>query len=451
VPNGALPGSFRDPSGYLFHHGGELFRHVGPSCAEAWEALVQTQFFDLPEVAERTVRFYVVDDPRGESGALAVLRPERIPFVSYPYEWTFGQRKAAALLTLDLQLIALDHSFELRDATAFNVQFVGPKPVHIDTLSFGKYVNGRPWIAYGQFCRHFLAPLALESYVDARMGRWLQVHLDGIPLDLAAKLLPWRLRLRPGLAMHLFAQARSAREGLEGGAARIPRIPKANLTAVIQNLRATVAAIPEPNAATRWRDYYAHTNYDEAAMGAKETAVRQAIAEIRPKVVWDLGANDGRFSRIATDAGAYAVAFDYDIGAVSAAVARGDAGVLPLAMDLANPSPSLGWGSEERESLAARANADVVLALAVVHHLVIGAGIPMDHVAEYLAKLAPNLLIEWVPESDSQVVKMRAGKLDGGVEYSESAFRAAFGRRFENAAEISLGESGRSLWLLKRK
>ena len=404
----AVLGSFRDPSGYLFVQDGQLFRHVSEEFASSWQQLESSGFFQDAEIAKRTIGFESVPDPRPNGNAYAVLRPTLIPFVSYPYEWVFAQRKAAALLTLDLQIEALRLGFELKDATAFNVQFIGPKPVHIDTLSFGIYQEGRPWIAYYQFCRHFLSPLALESFVDVRLGKLLATHLDGIPLDLAARLLPRKLRLRPGLAMHLFAQSRSASESLEGQSRPIPKIPKPNLLALIQNLRATVAAIPEPNAASRWQNYYDHTNYDHAAMSAKEAAVRSLLDEVKPKVVWDLGATDGRFSRIAAEAGAYALAFDYDYGAVSAAVGRADPNVLPLTMDLTNPSASIGWGSQERASLVERANADVVLALAVIHHLVIGAGIPMQRVAEYLARLAPVLVIEWVPETDSQVQKMRA-------------------------------------------
>ena len=207
-----LAGSFRDPSGFVFERQGELYRQVNVIHAEHYDHLVASGLYDHLVRSGLLIPHQEVEIPASEpTRAYRVLKPERIDFVSYPYEWSFGQLRDAARVTIKAQAAALDHGMSLRDASAYNIQFQRGHPLLIDTLSFEKLPEGSPWVAYRQFCQHFLAPLALMSHRDVRLGQLLRIHLDGIPLDLAVRLLPWRTRLRPSLLLHLFLHARSQR------------------------------------------------------------------------------------------------------------------------------------------------------------------------------------------------------------------------------------------------
>ena len=302
------PGSWRDPSGFVYLRDGVLHRQIQPSFLPEWEAFLASGLHDrlVAEgrlIADETAPLEAAFD--GSAGA--VIRPEPVDFISYPYEWTFGELKDAALLTLDVQLEAIDAGFTLRDASAYNVQFRGAQPVLIDSLSFERLEDGAPWVAYRQACEHFLAPLSLMAYVDVRLGRLLRSHLDGIPLDLAGRLLPTRTRLRPGMAMHLHLHARSQRQHagdaspVASPSAARPRISAVRLKALVQSLRSVVDGLDWEPAGTEWADYADQTSYDQDATAAKARVVETLLTDAGGRVVWDLGANTGRYSEIARD------------------------------------------------------------------------------------------------------------------------------------------------------
>ena len=348
----------------------------------------------------------------------------------------------------------------LKDASAFNVQFRGARPVFIDTLSFAPYEEGRPWIAYGQYCRHFLAPLTLMHYVDVRLAQLLRIHIDGVPLPLASRALPWRSKLRPGLAIHLHTQARLESRRLESDGkdseqkASTAQVSRQGLMGILDSLRGTISKLGTSGQRTVWDDYYSHTNYSEAAAGSKAALVRDFLGQAKPARVWDLGANTGVYSALAAELGAECVAFDVDHGAVDALYAREQAeprGLLPLVIDLANPSPSLGWAHGERDSLAARGPVDCVMALALIHHLCIGNNVPLPSVASFLAELCRYLVIEFVPKEDSMVDGMLAVREDVFPDYTEDDFRTAFGAHFAVVAEAPVAESCRRLFLMERR
>jgi SAM-dependent methyltransferase len=392
-----------------------------------------------------------------QPGAYKVLRPAVVSFISYPYEWNFSQLKDAALTTLVIQRTAMQHEMSLKDASAYNIQFVNGRPCLIDTLSFDPYEEGLPWTPYRQFCQHFLAPLALAAYKDVRLLKLLQVHIDGIPLDLAALLLPGRARLRPGLLLHLFAHAASQQryadvkpgENIQQGS-----VSRNALIGLLDSLEALIKKL-EWAPAGEWTDYYAGDSYDEAGFSHKQDIVRQFVGQVQPQTVWDLGANTGVFSRIAAEAGAQVVAWDVDPGAVELnyqQVKRADeANILPLLLDLTNPSPAIGWANHERMSISERASADLVLALALIHHLAIGNNVPLPKVAEFFAKLAPHLIVEFVPKSDPKVQKLLAFRADVFDEYSQADFEAAFARFYTIEASVSVEHSDRVLYWMKRR
>jgi hypothetical protein len=450
------PSSFRDPSGFLFRRDGVLLRQIDRAYAPHYERLVDSGLLAALNERGWLIPHEALAGDRGENGeAWRVLRPDELPFVSYPYEWSFSQYRDAALRTLDIQRLAFEHGMVLKDASAYNIQFVGARPVLVDTLSFETYEEGSPWVAYRQFCQHFLAPLALMSYRDVRLSALMRTHIDGVPLDLACTLLPARARLRFPLLTHLFLHAGSQRKKAGSRQGRksfsISRLAFAGL---VESLRKGVARLGWSLPATEWGDYYGATNYSEASHAHKAELVTGFLDAIGPASVWDLGANDGRFSRLASTHGIPTVAFDIDPVAVEKnylqARADKDAHLLPLRLDLTNPSPALGWAHEERASLADRGPAGAVLALALVHHLAIGNNVPLDRIASFLATLTDNLIIEWVPKEDSQVQRLLASREDVFPGYTEEGFAAAFGASFELQSREPVRDSARVLYCWAR-
>ena len=386
-----------------------------------------------------------------------VIRPERVRFVSYPYEWSFGQLRDAALLTLEAQRLAMAEGFALRDATAYNVQFHRGRPILIDTLSFEREEPGAPWMGYRQFCEHFIAPLALMAHRDVRLGLLMRDYIDGIPLDLAAGLLPRRTWLNLGLASHVHAharaQARHARAPDQG--ARKPRMTDLQRSALIDNLRRTVEGLSWEPAGTEWADYADHTSYTDEAARSKDELVERYLEAAGGRVVWDLGANTGRFSAIAARLGREVVAWDVDPAATERQYRTlkrdGVATVLPLVLDLASPSPGLGWAHTERRSLLDRADADTVLALALVHHLAISRNVPFPMLSDLFARLGPNLIVEFVPKDDPMVQRLLATRDDVFPDYTLAGFHAALGARFEIVEEAAIEGSRRTLLRLRRR
>jgi len=463
----AVPGSFRDPRGFLFHRDGVLYRHVDASAAADYDLFESSGL--RASLHDAGLLIPHEEDPAlaAERGAARVLRPEVVPFISYPYEWSFSQLRDAALLTLRLQSTAMDHGMSLRDASAYNVQFHRGRPLLIDTLSFERLPEGTPWVAYRQFCQHFLAPLALMSYRDVRLGLMLRDHLDGVPLDLAASLLPRRAQARPPLQLHLFLHAKSQRrhaaDGASAAAGGVEGAPPTRrgfglqaFRGLLDSLRKGVEGLGAPEAVGAWADYESEaTHYAEAARRRKEEVVAAWIERAAPSSVWDLGANVGRFSRIASRNGIDTVAFDLDAAAVdrnyAAARDEGDEHLLPLVMDLTNPSPGLGWDGRERASLADRGPADLALALALVHHLAIGNNVPLPMVMRTFAGLARRAVVEFVPKDDEKVRTLLATREDVFPGYTAEGFEAAAGDVFEVEAREPLPESGRALYLLRSR
>lgn len=450
TPPARLAASFRDPSGFVYRKEGTLLRQVNPPYAADLERLFGSGLHDelvekgLLVPAERVDLSHALTPE-----AIAVLRPEPVPLVSYPYEWSFGALKDAALLTLEIARRALEKGMVLKDASAYNVQFRNGRPILIDTLSFEAYQEGEPWIAYGQFCRHFLAPLALMAHVDVRLLGLLRVHLDGIPLDLASGLLPGTTRLKPGLLMHLHAHGKvSHRPATEE--VRKVTVSKTGLLATLDSLRGTVEGLRWEPKGTEWADYYDATNYTDASMAEKRRLV-DLFLEDQTGTCWDLGANTGEFSRIAAARGLGTVAWDIDPAAVERAYRAHPEGVLPLLQDLANPSPGLGWAGAERDPLADRGPADVVLALALVHHLAIGNNVPLSDVAAYFARLGRALVIEWVPKEDSQVRRLLASRRDVFPGYTQEGFEAAFSGPFEVERREPIAGTARTLYRMKAR
>lgn len=457
-PNsGGHAASFRDPSGFLFSRDGVLYRQVNQIYAEDYARLMGSGLYERLVKAGLLIPHTEVDQaPLTKEASFKVIQPERVPFISYPYEWSFGQLKSAALATLSIQKRALKADMSLKDASAYNIQFVRGKATLIDTLSFETYREGQPWVAYRQFCQHFLAPLALMALRDVRLNQLLRAYIDGVPLDLASALLPRRTRLNFGLLthIHIHAGAQKRYAGAEvksrGGS-----MSRQAMTGLIESLESTIRKLDWTPRGTEWGNYYDITNYSDAAFEHKKQLVGEWSARLKPALTWDLGANNGAFSRVAGEHSAFVVSFDVDPAAVEQnyqmCKKANEQNILPLLLDLTNPSPAIGWANRERDSFGGRGPADLVLALAVIHHLAISNNVPLPQLADFFAETGRRLVIEFVPKSDTQVQKLLASRADIFPAYTREGFEAAFKERFVMREAVSIHESERVLYLMEVK
>lgn len=457
-----LDSSFRDPAGFMFERDGMLYRQINRAGAEDYDRLMASGLYEHLVARGWLIPHREVDEaPAAEDPAALVIAPERVAFVSYPYEWSFSQYRDAALLTLDVMLAAIEHGMILKDASAYNVQFHRGRPLLIDTLSFAPYTEGQVWEGYRQFCQHFLAPLLLMARRDIRLSQLMKVHIDGVPLDLASHLLDRKSWLRPGIAMHLHlharAQARYAASGESSNksSGQPRKLSRTGLIGIVSGLKSLIAGLDWKPAGTEWADYYQATNYSDEAFAAKRRTIDRFLDAIEPERVWDLGGNTGVFSRIASERDIETVCFDIDPAAVEINYRqvreKKEQTLLPLVMDLTNPSPALGWAGAERDSMAGRGPVDCAMALALIHHLAISNNLPMAHIARYFAELCRHLIIEFVPKADSQVRRLLSSRRDIFDDYHEAGFEAAFSQYFEIEASEPVAGSERTLYRLRRR
>ena len=402
----AVGGSFRDPSGRVFVRGTDVFRVLFDSAREDYEHLMKSGLYDrlvdkglLVPHAEMTRATWAPPD------AWRVLRPERVPFISYASEWCFSQLRDAAMTTLRVQSEALRFGMTLKDASTSNIQFLDGRAVLIDTLSLVRRPRG-PWVAYYQFCKHFLAPLLLVVYGDAHMLKLLGTEADGIPLDRASRLLPWRSWLRPSALLHVHLHARAGESSTPG----TPRKSSSDgrVEVLVDNLIRAVDRLRWTPPSSEWTQYEKQQpTYTPAAWAARLELVSRVVAQAKPRTVWDFGAATGHVSRIATGSGAFTVAFDADPSCVELAYrdARRELNhrLLPLVQDLLHPTSSGGWAQDEHPGLIERGPADLVLALGLIHHLTVPGGVPLDRQLEFFAKVGRAALVEWVPKDDPVV------------------------------------------------
>ncbi len=463
---GQLPASFRDPSGFVFRHDGELFRQINKSYADHFERLMSSGLYAELVKNDWLVEHVDVDPshiPEAPgSDRYKIIKPEVIPYVSYPYEWSFSQLKDAALLTLSIQVTALRHGMTLKDASAYNIQFIGSRPVFIDTLSFERYSEGAPWVAYRQFCQHFLGPLSVMAFCDVRLRHLLRSFIDGLPLGLVSRLLPRRTMLKYSFLSHIHLHAASQKRHQdvsrnEDVAKKTARLSKTMQLALMESLTKAIKKCRLPEINTEWGDYYADTNYSSESMSAKERLVTD-MAEAyvgAGEMIHDFGANTGRFSRLVVARGRYVISHDIDELAVERNYVFNKQNsidnVLPLVLDLTNPSPGLGWVLEERDSLLQRINGGAVMALALIHHLVIANNVPMAEVASFFHRLAGKLIIEFVPKEDSQVKRLLASREDIFPHYDIAHFEQAFTQYFTVLDRQEIDGTQRTLFAMQRR
>ena len=455
IKSGTVFGSFRDPSGFVFYRDGRLYRQVNKYYRDNYDLLLNSGLYEKLAGERLLIAHTEIDDDGSLSeDAYKIIAPETIAFVSYPYEWCFGQLKDAALATLRIQKLALDFGMSLKDCSAYNIQFKNCRPILIDTLSFERYREGLPWVAYGQFCRHFLGPLALMSHNDIRLSQMLRIHIDGLPLDLVSRLLPRRTWLGFSLLAHIHLHAKSQKRFADrntqiDGRGRVSRRA---LLGIIDSLKKAIGGLKWEPAKTEWADYYSETNYRPDSLGHKKGIVAEYMETVNPRNVWDLGANTGLFSRVPAKKGIETISFDYDPACVEInyreCLKNREENILPLLLDLSNPSPNAGWANRERMSLANRGPADLLMALALIHHLAISNNLPFFRIAEFFKENCRALIIEFVPKSDSQVQRLLAGRDDIFARYTGEDFEAEFRKKFTIVRSDRIPDSERILYLM---
>jgi ribosomal protein L11 methylase PrmA len=454
------PGSFRDPSGYVFTSGDRIFRAINDQAYENFLLLRSSgAYADL-----RSKEWIIAAEEAGEDHAIhdgrRVLKHPRLPFISYPYEWPFSLLKRAALLHLDVHLRALDFDFTLSDASAYNVQFCGVKPVFIDTPSFVPYREGDYWTGQRQFVEQFVNPLLLRSQFGISPNAWYRGSIDGLPTSDIARLLGrFKRWFAPTLLTNITLPdllQRRARRDIDGRPAKPQPLPKTALRFLLQRLHGWISRQqPRPVRPSDWRRYGTHNDsYAEEEEERKRDFIAQFSQSLAPACAWDMGCNTGKYSEVLLQNKTRSiVGFDFDFDALEAAVSRAaikHLHFLPLFSDAANPSPQQGWAETERLGLRSRSGADAVIALAIVHHLAISRNIPLPAVIEWLVGLAPHGVIEFVPKSDPMIQRMLQWRRDIFTDYGKAQFEHALSGRARIVRTLELSPGGRTLYQFVR-
>ncbi len=453
----SVPGSFRDPNGVIFYSGEMLLRSVNQSYSIHYDHLIKSGLYaeavqqgllvshqEIPLKADCSPETY------------RILQPTLIPFISYPYEWCFSQLKDAALAVIRLQRLAMEYEMTLKDAPAYNIQFLKGRPVWIDTLSFETYDRLRPWSAYQQFCQHFLAPLSLMSWCDRSLVHLMKSNIDGIPLSLASNLLPTRTWLNSGILFHIHLHAQSQRKNtIIDDKFRSRTINQNQFLGLLAHLESTILHMSIKKPESHWIDYYNVNNYSTESEKEKKRLIQDYLLSLKPGVLWDLGGNIGNFSHIAAANGFDCILFDNDPACIERCYTEnkksGEEHIFPVCMDISNPSPGIGWENEERTALLKRYKPDTILALALIHHLAIGNNVPFKKLARFFGELCDNLIIEFVPKSDDQVQRLLLVRQDIFSEYTKEIFEREFSRYFTIQQQDTIHSSERILYLMRRE
>lgn len=428
------PSSFRDPSGYLFYNSGILYRQINSCYSSDYQLLMQSGLYT--KLVEEGLLV-----PHSEQGP-GVIRPQKIDFISYPYEWSFSMLRDAALVTLKIQSIALDYGMILKDASAYNIQFIEERPILIDTLSFTRYIEGKPWVAYRQFCQHFLGPLLVMEYGPTGIHRLLQTYIDGLPLAMVSKMLPGRSWFRRGVITHIHLQSPV------GTSIRLqPKLSKIGLLGIIRDLDHFIKSLKwEPYGG--WTGYKSTTSYSSEDFQKKVNLVNVYLDRLSTQYVWDLGSNLGEFSKLAIQKGAKVVSIDSDPNCTEIDYRR-KSGNLPIVADLVSPSPGVGWCNTERKSLLDRGPTDTVMALGLVHHLAIKNNLPLDFIIGLFSRLGRNLIVEFIPKTDQKVQKLLRYREDIFPEYTKEAFESKLIYCYKYVTSSTVSTSGREVYLCR--
>lgn len=457
LPKNKLSSSFRDPCGYIYFEEGIMKRAILPKYFNQYNALKKTGFFEKVIKLNLLIphkEFKKTDD-------FISITPEKIPFISYPYEWSFEQYKDAALHTLKLQKYAVINGFILKDASAFNIFFHNGRPVFIDTLSFDFYKKDSPWRAFKMFVTHFLSPLVLAHYYGASMLKLMQSHIDGIPLQLTSSLLPWYTKFNPVLFTNIHLMARMEHK-YQKPKDRIPkklRLNKKNhlkhldlLYSYIQNLKIKQK--------TEWGEYYKNNNYNSEAYRFKTEQLVKWVSTTNAKKLLDVGGNDGTMARHLIDNMESIIVGDVDANAVDQNYKKlkrnRETNITPLVFDILNPNSNLGYNNTERQSILERFveyKPDVTFALALIHHIALSGNVPFEKIASFFSQFSKTLIIEFPQRDDAMVQLLINQKMEFKNHfdfYNLESFEKCFKLHFHIEQKIKIPNSNRVLFLMSK-
>lgn len=451
-----VPGSFRDPASRVLRDGESFYRALDERGLAAWRALSTTRFFVEGVASNRIARTEEAKDRSVPTGWAGLLKHEAVETISYPYEWTFSMLRRAALLQLELMEAALAEDFILKDATPFNIQFVGARPLFIDIGSFEPLAPGDAWVGYRQFCNLFLFPLMLRCYRNIPFQPWLRGEPEGLTAAITNGFLRWTDRLKPGVLTNVVLQAKAEqRYGGEGrdvrGQLQQAGFNKQLIVANVGRLRKVVEGLVWKGGAVGWSGYADCVHVGEHRT-QKGDFLSSTLEAIKPGVVVDFGANDGHFSRLAAGSGASVVAVDADEAVLDRFfLTLQSEPINTLLLDLANPSPSQGWALQERSSIEDRLRPQLIIFYAVVHHLVVARNIPLAAVIDWLRKFGCPLVFEFVGPEDEMVKRLSANKRPGEIHsgYDLQGFLQALTGNYTVAGRHPLPGGTRELFDLR--
>ena len=459
--------SFRDPAGSVFHHNNRIYRFVSANVAPFAEEFLKSEFYRR-NAKTRIVDTTIVNGPIPGSKLYIdrekfplILEHERIPIISYPYEWPFSLLKTAALFHLDIHLEALEQGYDLVDSSPYNIQFLGTSPIFMDFLSFRAREKNSYWLGYKQFCEQFLGPLLICSRLGVPYNAWYRGAVNGLEITDVARLLPissyFSLRTIIHVLWHakLIAQAKSSQRSVSARASRERGISTKSVSAMLTDMRHWIETLHPGRAVdSYWKSYESTSSYDAQQANEKRRIVQDFIRSRKPAVIVDFGCNAGQFSQACLESGAdCVVGLDSDLGALEAATARAEnarLNLLPLYVDLTNMSPSQGWAGEERPALTERLNADCVVALAIVHHLAIGKNIDLARIFDLLTQLAPLGVIEFVPKADPMVKSMMLHREAMFESYTEEKFTSELQRVAKIVSATTISGSSRTIFCYEK-
>lgn len=450
--------SFRDDAGFVFYQNNDAFRYISPLYYNYYNKLKTSRLYDELVSKGYLVPSEEVEEIATESGLSLIIKPKQIPFISYPYEWSFSQLKDAAILTLSIQKIALKYGMELKDASAYNIQFIGSKPIFIDTLSFEPKNQNILWKAYKQYCQHFLGPLTILAYSDPRLKSLMLSNLDGIPLDMVKRLIPKRSLLSPSRFLHIWAHESFQNKAYLLKPQKINKkdrdLTKSAL-ALVESLYCGIKRLKRKQENSVWKNYYRGDSYQKVSFSEKNKIIKSWVNELKPPVLWDLGSNDGHFTEAISTFCKYCVAFDFDLTCIENMYTRlrksKNESILPLHADLVNPSPGIGWANKERKCLFERGRCDVALALALIHHLLVTASIPLHNIVSFFKNICKHLIIEFVPPKDPKFQQICETNPKDYSFFTEDYFLKKFSMQFDLVKKTNIPSSSRILFHFKAK
>jgi hypothetical protein len=450
------PASYRDPSGFIFEKDGIFYRQVNTVFKEHFEFFISSGCYK--HLAEKKLLLSHDEVKENLSGAdnwLITLKPQQLDYISYPYEWSFDMLKNAALLTLQLMKESISFGLVLKDATPYNIQWHSGRMIFIDTLSFEKYDETKPWIAYRQFCECFLGPLLLSHYSKQPLHNLLHAWPEGIPLSVTKSLLPFRSRFSLFTYLHIHLHEKLTRPGKQTRQ-QSTAFSKTKMLNLVNSLESVIKNLKAPATKTNWSDYYEEAGQRGDYVEQKKLIIEKWLNEIPgTKTAVDLGANDGYFSALVSSKDIFTIAAEADAVCVNNLYLQckqnENSFIHPVIIDLTNPSPAIGVNNKERNSFINRSKTDLALALALIHHLCIGKNMSFAQCAELFASVSKQLIIEFVPKWDAKTQLLLQNKKDIYTSYSIEEFEKIFSAVFSIEKKEPIPGTERVLYLMKKK